>query len=216
MATRRSRKASGSGNRYAVGSKLSEKTFEEVLRNYIDRIPATQAAEMIPNDKGEFGTVNEKTVRSLYDKFRKRLLEDTRLSAWMNGGVNNLPPAEDEVWDKIYFCTLKCPVHTEKLETVPGEIEYDTVTKSPYLKKRLKCKPCPIRLKKALGLTALQAIRYRSSTMKGIPKSKFREYFFETMFYINSSNQNKKFQIPYSKQEFLAHYLHILEIDPLV
>lgn len=108
-------------NKYAPGSKLSEKQVELILTGYLSGYTPEQMTESIG--------VSSRSINQLCAKFRARILTSRALlkellrdgvDFWSDQRfVDTLDVATEEFWDSLWFCIRQCP---NKIQIYPGTL----------------------------------------------------------------------------------------------
>lgn len=184
-------------NRYCRNTKLSEAEFVEAATAYFDGMSASALARRIGR--------SERAMRTLFDRFRHRLLSDAELTGWMGGGSDTLPPGDDPIWMKIYDCLSDCPAYVDGYRsTSPGYVTTfrghdpeDTHTQRAltFIRKErgTECTNCPISLQFKLDISVREEWGEHELRTGGIPREKFKPHYFEIMFRTNIRVKNNKF-----------------------
>ena len=186
-------------NKYCRNTKLSEEEFIDAFMAYMGGLGAAAHAR----NSGR----SERSIRTLFARFRERLSNDAVLMGWLGVG-DDLPDKDDEVWPLIYDCLFDCPAYvddrvyssptysSEYRGTDPnGEHRQKSLT---FVRKKhgSKCTNCPINLRFAFDVQVREVWGKHDLRVGGIPRDNFKPHFIEIMMRSAMEIKNSKFVPP--------------------
>lgn len=186
-------------NKYCRNTKLSEEEFVDAFNAFMSGMGA--AAHARNSDR------SERTIRSLFARFRERLSTDETLTGWI-GVSPELPDADDEVWVHLYDCMFKCPAYvddrTYRSPTYSSEYR-GTDPDADHRQKTLtfvrkkqgsECRTCPIALDFKFDIKVREIWGKHDLRVGGIPRENFKPHYIEIMLRCAMEIKNSKFTPP--------------------